>query len=161
MSSSLISALLLLTVALLGVSSLPVGREEPVFKILSLHSTRLMSVTPNGDVHAKAGDTSDPSTDFYQHTHSFPRVSYESVQSPGKFLVLDDKTGELRVQEPEDDNELFLQISHPTMFGFFALKSHANDDCFVAFDRFGSVVPDLCNPEIHNDRHTSIHVFQL
>lgn len=118
---------------------------------------------PNGDVHAKAGDPTDPSTDFYRHTHQFPKVSYESAHQPGKYLVLDHENGELRVEEPEDGNELFLQITHPTMNDFFALASHSNTDCYVAFDRYGSVAtePGLCDPEIEDNHHTSIHVFRI
>lgn len=170
MSSSASTLIGLLSFALLVlVSSAPASsrsespppiRREPKFKILSLHSTRLLSVTPNGDVHAKAGDPSDPSTDFYLRTHDFPRVSYESVQNPGKFLVIDHKTGQIRVEVPEDDNEKFMQIAHPTIYGFYALKWM---DCYIAFDKYGSVPtnPGICDKELQNLRHTSIHVFQL
>lgn len=125
-----------------------------------------MSATPNGDVHAKAGDPSDPSTDFIQHTRGFPKVSYESIQNPGRFLVLDEKTQQLRVEEPADGNEVFLKIAHPTVWGFYALKSHSGSDCYVAFDMYGSVStnPSICDEdELHSGHglHTSIQIIQM
>lgn len=138
----------------------------PQFKILSLFSRRLVSITPNGDVHAKAGDSGDPSTNFYEHTLEFPKVSYESVQNRGMYLVLDDKTGQVRVETPEDDNEVFMKIQHPTMYGFYALRSVNNKDCYIAFDFFGSVStnPSICDgDELHSGHglHTSVHIYQM
>ena len=164
MNALLVCSLFLLSLVALRASSAPI--EQPTFKILSLHSARFMSVTPNGDVHAKAGDSSDPSTNFYQHTRSFPKVSYESFQNPGKFLILDDKTGQLRVEEPQEDNEVFLQIAHPTHYGFYALKSHVSSDCYVAFDVHGSVStdPHICDDATLHGGHglyTTIQIFQM
>ena len=164
MSTSLISGLLLLSLIALQASSAPV---QPKFKILSLHSAKFLSSTANGDVHAKAGDTTDPSTDFYQHTGQFPKVSYESVQNPGKFLVLDEESGQLRVEEPQDDNEVFMQIAHPLNYGLFALKSlNSHASCYVAFDIHGSVStdPHICDEDgLHSGHglHTSVHIFPM
>jgi hypothetical protein len=170
MASSLVSALYLFVLALTlqrvisaPVAEVPENGEMPKFKILSFHSRQLVSTTPHGDVHAKAGDSSDPSTDFYQHSHGFPKVSYESVQQPGKYLVINQETGEIRVEVPEKDNEIFLKIAHPVVFGLFALKSYSSMDCYVAFDRFGSVPtdPGVCDPQLQTDIHTSVHVYHL
>ena len=163
MNSQLICSLLLLSLVALKASSAP---AQTTYKILSLHSAKFLSSTPNGDVHAKAGDTSDPSTDFYQHTHDFPKVSYESVQNPGKFLVLNKETGQLRVEEPEEDNELFLQLLHPTMYGFYALRSHVAPECYVAFDIHGSVStdPHICDEEgLHSGHglYSTVHVYHM
>ena len=163
MSTSLISSLLLLALVVLRANTAPV---RPTYKILSLHSAKFVSSTQNGGVHAKAGDPSDPSTNFYQDTHGFPKVSYESVQNRGKFLILDKKTGQLRVEEPQDDNEVFLQIAHPTIYGFFALKSHASSGCYVAFDIHGSVStdPHICDEDGLHSGHgfpTSVQIINM
>ena len=165
MSTSLVSGLLLVALVVLEASSAPA--VQPKFKILSFHSAKFVSYTPNGDVHAKAGDTSDPSTDFYQHTQEFPKVSYESVQSPGKFLILDEETGQLRMEEPRDNNEVFMQVQHPLNYGMFALKSYASRaDCYMAFDIHGSVStdPHVCDEHrLHSGHglHTAIHILSM
>ena len=160
----LLSALAALIIR--GSSAPTAPPTMPQFKILSLFSRRLVSITPNGDVHAKAGDSGDPSTNFYEHTLEFPKVSYESVQNRGMYLVLDDKTGQVRVETPEDDNEVFMKIQHPTMYGFYALRSVNNKDCYIAFDFFGSVStnPSICDgDELHSGHglHTSVHIYQM
>lgn len=165
MSSSIVSSsLFLLALVASMANSLPV---QATFKILSLHSARFVSSTANGDVHAKAGDASDPSTTFYQHTMEFPRVSYESAQYPGKFLVLDSTNGQLRVEEPTDEgNEVFMRIAHPTSYGLFALKSDVSHDCYVAFDHYGDVSsdPHICDGDaLHSGHgfHTAVHIIDM
>jgi hypothetical protein len=164
MYAPLVSGLILLSLVVFEASSAPV---QPKYKILSLHSAKFVSSTQNGDVHAKAGDTNDPSTDFYQHTREFPKVSYESVQSPGKFLILDEETAQLRVEEPRDGNEVFMQVQHPLNYGLFALKSYASRaDCYVAFDLHGAVStdPHICNEDELHSGHglaTSVHILAM
>lgn len=157
--------LFVLTLTVLAVTAAPTKRDipqVPKFKIFSLKSTRLLSATPNGDVHAKASDRDDPSTDFYLRTHGHDalRVSYESVLYPGKFLVIDGETGQIRVDVPEDGNEKLLQIPHQRAIGFETLRSEKNMDCHVAFDKYGSVTqdPGVCDPDIGDLRHSSIRV---
>ena len=138
--------------------------ERPKFKILSLHSMQLVSATPHGDVHAKSGNSNDPSTDFYQNSYAYPKVSYESVAYPDKYIIIDDKTGEIRVETPEDDNEILRQIMHPTVYSSFALQSYKNTNCYLAFDRYGEVStdPGICDDnELHTGHglHTSVHVY--
>ena len=171
MASSPVSVvcLIILALTLQRVISAPVVSEVeqvgelPKFKILSFHSRQLVSATPRGDVHAKAGDSSDPSTDFYQHTHEFPKVSYESVQYPGKYLVIDQETGQIRLEVPDKKNEIFLKIAHPIVFGLYSLKSYSSKDCYIAFDRVGSVPtdPGVCDPALQTDLHTSVHVYHM
>lgn len=163
MEMSITLFVLILTV--LSVTAAPIKRDiakVPKFKIFSLKSTRLLSATPNGDVHAKASDRDDPSTDFYLRTHGHDalRVSYESVLYPGKFLVIDEETGQIRVDVPEDGNEKLLQIPHQRAIGFETLRSEKNMDCHVAFDKYGSVTqdPGICHPDIGDLRHSSIRV---
>lgn len=160
--------LFLLTLTVLCVSAAPVKRDDsevakiPKFKIWSSHSMKLLSVTPSGDVQAKASDWNDPSTDFYLRTHGHDtlRVSYESVHAPGTFLYIDEETGQIRAGVPEDDNEKLLQTPHP--HDGYALRSEKNLDCHIAFDRYGSVPtnPSVCDPQIQTHIHSSIRVIE-
>lgn len=154
----IITVLLSVALAALNVHSAPLPQAvEQRYQLISLHSGKFLSVTPSGDVHAKATDPADPSTEFYLRTHEFPHVSYESVQNVGHSLVVDADNGLVRVEEPNGQgNELFEEIGLQHT-GYFALKSKS-ESCYVAFDMHGAVStePGVCDPEIQGQAHTFI-----
>ena len=151
------TSIIVLVLAVLPAFSAPVQKLlQQRYQIISLHSSKFLSVTPNGDVHAKATDPTDPSTEFFLRTHSFPHVSYESVQNEGKYLVINPKNGEIRVEIPDGTSEKFEEIAHPSLHGFLALRSPKG--CYVAFDMHGSVAtePGVCDKEILGQLHASV-----
>ena len=155
---TIFSALLSVVLTALSVHAAPLPQAvEQRYQLISLHSGKFLSVTPSGDVHAKATDPTDPSTEFYLRTREFPYVSYESVQNVGHSLVIDADNELVRVEEPNGEgNEIFEEVGLQHT-GYFALKSKS-ESCYVAFDMHGAVSmePSVCDEEIQGQAHTFV-----
>ena len=149
-----VAVLLVVAVVVLSANSAPTHKSTiQLYQILSRHSDNFLSVTPSGDIQAKASHQTDPSTLFIRRNHEFPYVSFESNFTRGHSIIIDAKRQLIRVEQPQSGNELFKEVGH--LYDGISVALQSKDTpCYLAFDLHGGVTSQLCEDAIAGQIHT-------
>ena len=155
---NIIAGLLVIAVIVLSANSAPTHRTNiQLYQLLSRHSDNFLSVTPSGDIQAKASHQTDPSTLFIRRDHKFPYVSFESNLTRGHSIVIDAKKQMIRVEPPQSGSELFKEVGH--LYDGISVALQSKDTpCYLAFDQHGGVASQLCEEAIAGQIHTFLIV---
>ena len=136
--------------------------QRNVYRILSESSGKHVGVTRGGRVHAHANHPSKFDTITFvanvngylpfsvaRRTLFYPSsnpidgtMKFESVKFRGRYLILDENKGRIRLGEAQNGNEKFIiEKINPL---FYVMKPANRVDCFMAFDEEGELV-DPCS----------------
>lgn len=77
-------------------------------------------------------------------------MKFESVKFKGRFLIFDENKGKIKLGEPDNGNEKFVEEKINPVHS--ALRAANNNTCFLAFNEAGELVDpckfSITDPEV-------------